>query len=405
MWTPLTCKTRLLAHIYISITRWSIWRCSKPTFEFSDLGCSPAASADLWNALNAEEWRDANACHATPSSPRPRMGDRPVEHLDERGWGLLLDVGLCETAYVHGLWAFVYSNSVRDGQGDQARVGLFERLNSVPLEVAASLRSVAQNQGFIDEDDSEISGHHGTLILLSRLFLLICHISPAQLENLRKFLGRRDGHAAMEFIRSWAMTPEARESVCQAGQILRCARRMCPGTLTTIQAVAVYFATLALWAYGKAHFQFAWEVQNLHACIQAGRSGVGRRSFGLHIDSVALKAYCAKSMLYTATIGAATGDTSIIWLDGADEARTQMFREHNQGVPSVRIGPRSDSRESIPLCELDQVLRTGAYILRNNLVPDGDDMPALPSVARGLEKKLLELASLSKRKRGGEEGL
>ena len=85
------------------------------------------------------------------------MGDRPVEHLDERGWGLLLDVGLCETAYVHGLWAFVYSNSVRDGQGDQARVGLFERLNSVPLEVAASLRSVAQNQGFIDEDDSEIS--------------------------------------------------------------------------------------------------------------------------------------------------------------------------------------------------------------------------------------------------------
>ncbi|OAQ65577.1 hypothetical protein VFPBJ_11207 [Purpureocillium lilacinum] len=146
-----------------------------------------------------------------------------------------------------------------------------------------------------------------------------------------------------------------------------------------------------------------------HTCAlgvwETGRSGVGRRSFGLHIDSVALKAYCAKSMLYTATIGAATGDTSIIWLDGADEARTQMFREHNQGVPSVRIGPRSDSRESIPLCELDQVLRAGAHILRNNLVPDGDDMPALPSVARGLEKKLLELASLSKRKRGGEEAL
>ncbi|PWI65028.1 hypothetical protein PCL_07440 [Purpureocillium lilacinum] len=355
----------LLAHIYISTMRWSIWRCAKPTFVFSDFGCSLAASADLWSALNAEEWRDANASHATPISPRPRMGDRPVEHLDERGWGLLLDVGLCETAYVHGLWAFVYSNP-----------------------------------GFIDEDNSEISGHHGTLILLSRLFLLICHISPAQLENLRKFLGRRDGHAAMEFIRSWAMTPEARESVCQAGQILRCARRMCPGTLTTIQAVAVYFATLALWAYGKAHLQFAWELQNLHACIQAGRSGVGRRSFGIHTDSVALKAYCAKSMLYTATIGAATGDPSIIWLDGADEARTQMFREHNQGVPSVRIGPRSDSRESIPLCELDQVLRIVAHILRNNLVPDGDDMPALPSVARGLEKKLLELASLSKRKRG-----
>ncbi|PWI63973.1 hypothetical protein PCL_01573, partial [Purpureocillium lilacinum] len=129
-------RKRLLAHIYISTTRWSIWRCTKPTFEFSDLGCSPAASAELWSALNAEEWRDANACHDTPSSPRPRMGDRPVEHLDERGWGLLLDVGLCETAYVHGLWTFVYSNSVRDGRGDQVRVGVFERLNSVPLEVA-----------------------------------------------------------------------------------------------------------------------------------------------------------------------------------------------------------------------------------------------------------------------------
>ncbi|KAK4073040.1 hypothetical protein Purlil1_13184 [Purpureocillium lilacinum] len=332
-------RKRLLAHIYISITRWSIWRCAKPTFEFSDLGCSPAASADLWSALNAEEWRDANVSHATPSSPRPRMGDRPVEHLDERGWGLLLDVGLCETAYVHGLWAFVYSNSVRDGRGDQARVGVFERLNSVPLEVAASLRSVVQNQGFIDEDNSEISGHHGTLILLA----------ARKLEEV-PWPPRRN--AAMEFIRSWAMTPASRESV--------------------------------------------W---------QAGRSGVGRRSFGIHTDSVALKAYCAKSMLYTATIGAATGDPSIIWLDGADEARTQMFREHNQGVPSVRISPRSDSRESIPLCELEQVLRTGAHILRNNLVPDGDDMPALPSVARGLEKKLLELASLSKRKRGGEEAL
>ena len=129
---------------------------------------------------------------------------------------------------------------------------------------------------------------------------------------------------------------------------------MCPGTLTTIQAVAVYFATLALWAYGKAHLQFAWELQNLHACIQAGRSGVGCRSFGIHTDSVALKAYCAKSMLYTATIGAATDDPSIIWLDGADGARTQMFREHNQGVPSVRISPRLDSRESVPLCELEQ---------------------------------------------------
>lgn len=147
-----------------------------------------------------------------------------------------------------------------------------------------------------------------------------------------------------------------------------CAKEV-PGTLTTIQAVAVYFATLALWAYGKAHLQFDWELQNLQARIQASRSGVGRRSFNLHTDSVALKDYCAKSMVYTAAIGAAAGDPSITWLDGDDEARVQMFKEHNQGVPSVRISPRSDSRESIPLCELEQALRTGALILRNNLVP------------------------------------
>ena len=72
------------------------------------------------------------------------------------------------------------------------------------------------------------------------------------LEELQLFAGKEDKQEARRVYHSaleWITSPDSRRAVWHAGQTIRAARKMAPGSLTGFLAIGVYYAGLALWSY------------------------------------------------------------------------------------------------------------------------------------------------------------
>ena len=79
---------------------------------------------------------------------------------------------------------------------------------------------------------------------------MLLHMS---LEELQLFAGKEDKQEARRVYHSaleWITSPDSRRSIWHAGQTVRAARLMAPGSLTGFLAIGVYYASLAFWSYG-----------------------------------------------------------------------------------------------------------------------------------------------------------
>lgn len=79
---------------------------------------------------------------------------------------------------------------------------------------------------------------------------MLLHMS---LEELQLFAGKEDKQEARRVYQSaleWITSPDSRRAIWHAGQTLRAARQMAPGSITGFLAIGVYYASLAFWSYG-----------------------------------------------------------------------------------------------------------------------------------------------------------
>ena len=157
-----------------------------------------------------------------------------------------IDVNFCYNAVVHGFWCQIWAfreswklHAIGDRRDSVHRLWLVTQQREVYRQVEAFGQSLLGIGVPVPE-----------LLIMIELQLMILHVSP---EELQRFAGKYGEEAASQAIVSlerWWSTEHARSAVWHAGQVFRWAAEMPTAELRDFYAIAVYFASLALWAFG-----------------------------------------------------------------------------------------------------------------------------------------------------------
>ena len=139
-------------------------------------------------------------------------------------------------------------------------------------------------------------------VLVYEQSLMNLHVS---FEDVQLFAGKEgedEARRVYPLLTQWAGSRESRQAVWHAGQVLRAAKQYRSKSLRDFSAIALYHASLALWA---------------HAVISSPpkkRGESGRAS----IDS------------------GIAAENDLVWLDGEDGPGVQRFLVLQRGTPAIR---------------------------------------------------------------------
>lgn len=157
-----------------------------------------------------------------------------------------VDVSLCQTAAIHGFWSQIWAfreswklHAIGETGDSVHRLWLTTQQRELYRQIEAFEPSLL----CIEVPQPE-------LLIVVELMLMILHVSP---EELQRFAGRYGEEAASQAftnLEKWWETEHAKRAVWHAGQVFRWSSMMPSAELRDFYAVAVYFASLALWAYG-----------------------------------------------------------------------------------------------------------------------------------------------------------
>ncbi|KPM34198.1 hypothetical protein AK830_g12375 [Neonectria ditissima] len=244
---------RLVIHLFFHDVQSSIGLCKNPLMSFNELCFTLPASRDLWRARTAEDWRDVSLTKKPmPHDGIPRVADVAqcmtiLDDLEDR-----IDIELSYTALLHGFWGQIWS--YRDAVKFYSPGGLNRRGGSTPpLWLKTQHQELYRDVAEFANQIQHLRKPKPQLILVAELFMMILHVS---LDDLQHFAGkngeeeaRRAAHTLEE---AWFSGSESRYAAWHAGQVFNCARKLAPTVLRGFNAIAVYFASLTLWAYGLA---------------------------------------------------------------------------------------------------------------------------------------------------------
>jgi hypothetical protein len=169
-------------------------------------------------------------------------------------------------------------------------------------------------------------------------------VSFEELQLLAGKEGNEEAHRVYPILKLWSESRKSREAIWHAGQIVRAAASADPRQpLREFYAVALYHASLALWAYGMI-------------------------SLGMSRDSQSMDGSLDGSSLEES-----------ICLDSDDSAAVQRFISLKRGMPVIRQFPSRDGDNS-KYARLDHpkaVMATIINILGRNGSADNDILPPL----------------------------
>jgi hypothetical protein len=234
---------RLVYHILIQDTTMSISLLSQPLISSAELQLDLPSSSAAWAAVSAEEWRRVISVHITDSAPTIRDALQNLRILVDHQ--KVIDVQLSLDILVCSLWARVWqyrqikSTPLMNGNG------------SISTAVNGLHHDIVQDFKYVKMRSEEWAGGISPYVSM-KLEVCLMHLYVS-LEDIQIFGGKEGESAARKTVpqlQSWSQTPEARQALYHAGQALKTAAQFAPGTLRGFAAVAVYHASLVLWAYG-----------------------------------------------------------------------------------------------------------------------------------------------------------
>lgn len=349
---------RLILHLFIHDVETSISLQINPLLSYTELLFSLPASRDMWRASTAESWRRIYLSKRRLSRPVPRISEQGMHSLD-----FLddlqdhVDVELCYYVVLHGFWGQIaahrgssvfYANS----NGGTHRLWLKSQHQELYHDLCA-FSTIVHTSPFLS---------HGTyLALVLELFLMILHVSPDELQRFAGKFGEEEARrAALSLEENWVNTPEARHAIWHAGQVFLNARRLPPASLRGFNAITVYLASLALWAYSLLNY------------AQSPRDS--RDSTYLHSGSLQTS---SKSTL------SETG-AKPIYLDGEETMDTKAFLQVDRGVPALSTVSGAMELISNPA----GVLSIARDILRENFPIKSEPLPPLVESLNNLLRDL-----------------
>lgn len=329
-WAERESYKRLVLHLFLHDSHASIALQKPPLILFTELKFALPASRELWLAKSATSWRDLYLSSQSPDDPPhllEAMHNPEIIFQDS----LQIDTPLTLLALLHGFWGQIHS--------------LLESKKFFPASKATHRLCLLTTHTELYRDLLCFSAflpppsHRTTLI--AHLFMMIIHVSPEDLHRFAGKFGEDEARKAGAELQIWAGTVEARAGVWHAAQVIKAAENLMPAQLRGFNAIAVYYATLALWMYG----------------LQAPSN--------------------AKSELYATKVGE-------VVLNEEETAQVKDFRSSGDGIPGLRA-----AGQFVSLTSSNHILGQAREIYKNNF-PIRDE--ALPPLVENLSNLLRDLS-------------
>ncbi|KAL3451605.1 hypothetical protein BJX65DRAFT_293519 [Aspergillus insuetus] len=241
-WAEQESFKRLVHHLFLHDAQSSLMLNINPLISYADLELPFPMIRPLWEAKTAVEWRDIYL--ATASLGAERLPSLVDVLRDMSQWQGRIDYQLSGSVILHGMSALIseYHRLKFISQGDSKHWNALV-INSRQQE----LSQVLQHFRMISYEWGNMPGPQISLIYeVISMFLFM------SLEELQLFAGKEDKKEARRVYHSalqWINSVDSRRAIWHAGQVIRAAKSMAPGSLTGFLAVGVYYASLAFWSY------------------------------------------------------------------------------------------------------------------------------------------------------------
>ncbi|ESZ93895.1 hypothetical protein SBOR_5716 [Sclerotinia borealis F-4128] len=364
-WAQRESFKRLSLKLFQHDTRASLALQKAPLISFTELSFSIPASRELFLAESAADWKlkYVEILHSPPTPP-PRLINIKHNLCSLEEYRELCDVNLCYEALLNGFWGQIWAI------GESTRFhAIEENGDSVHrLWITTQQRELYREiESFRDLISGRIQPQPG-LIITAEMFLMALCVSPDELQRFAGKSGQEAASQSLESLQRWYTTEHARKAIWHAGQIFHWSSLMSPAQLRDFHAVALYFASLAMWAYGHLS------------------NGLARES----------------SDQPQRTRDSTQPEVNLI---GSDSHKTRAFISNGQGIPvlilapgnalNVPVIPEDDnfisSNEPVALSNPNAVLKMARNLYRSNF-PILDE--PLPPLVENLSNLMRDLSSL-----------
>lgn len=335
-------------HIFCHDGQSSMMLHVNPLISYAELELPLPASRQLWEARHAMEWKEIHLSTFSLASERsPSLVDILQDMSQLAAYQWRVDSQLAAFVVLHGIASMVHEyhqlKFISKGNSKHWRTLVISSRHQELSEALQHFQMVSS--GWDGPARAEID-------LVREVISMLLHMS---LEELQLFAGKEDRREARRVYDSaleWINSADSRRAVWHAGQAIRAATAMTRGSLTGFFAIAVYYASLALWSYSV--------VSQAKDRVVAGQ-----------LPS------CSGS----------PGDWSTVFLDGEDTAEVQKFITLGWGRPALR-----GRQEPVPVGDACQTMDVAEQILRGDA-----SHGALPPLVQSLCQLLSDLGKAAGR--------
>lgn len=243
-----TDKTSSLAlSVFYKDTRSSMSLLTQPLISYAEVTTSPPCRKGLWDASTALEWKNLylQSCQGQQvpvQTGRAWMDDSAYVLENQQYFDGDLSLLLITTSIWPRLWQYhemIVANrnsSNRDGHG-------LLITNSKRQDLLRLLELISMNA-----KEWQVDLKSAVWLLHEQCSMHLC-VSLEEVQMLAGKEGEDECRRVFPTMKAWVKTPEARQALFHAGQIIRAAKQYGKHMLRDSSAVAVYHASLVFWAY------------------------------------------------------------------------------------------------------------------------------------------------------------
>lgn len=233
---------RLVFHLLQHDAQSSMALLVSPLMSYAETCLPLPESQALWTAGTAKDWKALYLAKANTAPNRvPSLADciNDLELLESSRH--LTDIRASCSAFLHAMWGMVWEyrqlTSLLRGKPRLWDSGLV--LNSRYQELMKMLEYFR-------------IGYTHECTLLLEMILMHMQFSLDDVQLFAGLEGPDEASRVYSSMREWTESRASRQAVWHAGQVVRAARSLPPHHLRDFNAIALYHASLAFWAYGLA---------------------------------------------------------------------------------------------------------------------------------------------------------
>jgi hypothetical protein len=350
------CFYRLVLHLFFHDVHTSAGLQKPPLMTLTELKFNLPASHELWMAKTAVEWSDLYYTRV----PQPHQSFTIMNALEDpdslHKMADYVDVHLCAMTLLHGYWNQIWTLAESKKFYPASRA-------THRLSIITSHRELSNDLANLADKMPSMTRNSPVATLLSEFFMMILHVSPEELQRFAGKYGEEEARHAYVYFKAQTQTLESRTAIWHAGQVLMAAKTMTPTLLRGFNAIAVYYSSLTLWAYG----------------LVTSSSSLN--------STTALEQERAPAAFNQAT----TRSPTEVALNEPMTTQASQFKASGRGVPGITTTDSEGETIFIPLKATDKILRVAQQIYKSNF-PVADE--PLPPLVVNLANLLKDLSSL-----------